>query len=156
MANIAGLNKTQLLAGLYNRAAPQGMGFLNFDKNPMTEEVAQEIISSSGRLYFDYLKGRVMKIGLDKDEMETRLYNRDNGANAAEEVVEAVRAGSSVDPEKQKAVLREAAEVARQGMTKGVSTGKGHIGDVPCDVTVMGLADVEDILAPKVDEALED
>jgi hypothetical protein len=35
-------------------------------------------------MYFDYLHGRVMKIGLNTDDLEERLYDRDNGQGAAE------------------------------------------------------------------------
>jgi hypothetical protein len=38
-------------------------------------------------LYFDYLHGRVMKIGLVKNEVNTALYNRDNGPGAAEAAI---------------------------------------------------------------------
>lgn len=34
-----------------------------------------------------------MKINLAKDELETWLYNRDNGANAAENVITRMLAG---------------------------------------------------------------
>lgn len=106
--NIAGLSKARVLAALYNRARPQGMGFLHYDPTPMTEEEAQKVLGegddltrmfggeSVGRLrgrplFFDYLKGRVMKIDLSGDEVDTRLYNNDNGQGAAEETVQAIR-----------------------------------------------------------------
>ncbi|MDD4476620.1 MAG: hypothetical protein PHY40_00480 [Patescibacteria group bacterium] len=81
------MNKAKVLAALYNNSKPQGMGFLHFDAQPMTEEEAQALLDS-GQTYFDYLKGRVMKIDLSGDELETWLYNRDNGENAAETVLE--------------------------------------------------------------------
>jgi hypothetical protein len=84
--NISGMNKAKILAALYNNSKPQGMGFLHFDDQPMTQEEAQELLDS-GQTYFDYLKGRVMKIDLSGDELETWLYNRDNGENAAEAVL---------------------------------------------------------------------
>ncbi len=89
--NIDGLNKALVLAALYNGAKPQGMGFMQYDPKPMTEEEAQ-ILLDKGNRYFDYLKGRVMKINLERsDEVDTRLYNRDNGMGAAEMVVDALR-----------------------------------------------------------------
>lgn len=39
----------------------------------------------------DYLAGRVMKISLKEDEVDTFLYNRDNGKDAAEKIIEALR-----------------------------------------------------------------
>lgn len=82
----AGLSKAKVLAALYNAARPQGMGFLHYDSTPMTEDQAQEIINS-GMLYFDYLKGRVMKISLEDEMIDIRLYDRDNGRGCAELVI---------------------------------------------------------------------
>jgi len=81
--NISGINKARILATLYNNSKSQGLGILHFDAHPMTEEEAQALLDS-GQTYFDYLKGRVMKIDLSGDELDTRLYNRDIGENAAE------------------------------------------------------------------------
>ena len=51
----------------------------------MTVEEAQKIIDkASGDTYFDYLNGRVMKIDVASEPLDTRLYNRDNGFGAAE------------------------------------------------------------------------
>lgn len=88
--DITNLSKAAVLAALYNASHPQGMGFLHYDPTPMDEAQAQEILDG-GTTYFDYLLGRVMKISLAKDEVNTDLYNRDNGPNAAENAVEALR-----------------------------------------------------------------
>ncbi len=88
--DISNLNKAQILAALYNDAKPVGMGFLQYDPAPMTEKEAQEILDL-GSTYFDYLKGRVMKIDLCGDELETHLYNRDNGEGGAEEIIEKLK-----------------------------------------------------------------
>ena len=86
--NIKGLNKATVLSTLYNASRHQGMGWLHADGVVMTDEEAQKIIDScNGDLYFDYLKGKVMKIDIGKDELNTRLYNRDNGDGAAEEAL---------------------------------------------------------------------
>lgn len=98
MIDISGLDKATLLAALYNASSPQGMGFLHFDAQPMTPEDAQAIIASFGTsrpLYFDYLKGRVMKINLTKDEMDEWGYDRDLGTGAAQRVVDALRVGAA-------------------------------------------------------------
>jgi len=92
--NIAGLNKADVIAVLYNAAKPQGFGFMQYDPTPMTSEEAQQYVNSS---YFDYLKGRVMKISVQEDEVDTRLYNRDNGPDAAEIAIEAFRNTSDVN-----------------------------------------------------------
>lgn len=38
--------------------------------------------------YFDYLNGKVLKVDLSTDELDTFLYNRDNGPDAAEKALE--------------------------------------------------------------------
>jgi hypothetical protein len=90
--NIAGLSKPAVLAALFNASRQQGMGFTDMrGTQPMTEADAAEVIKTDG-MYFDYLRGRVMKISLDGDELETRLYDRDNGQGAAERAIEPLRA----------------------------------------------------------------
>ncbi len=84
--DISGLDKAEVLAALYNQAKAQGMGFLQHTPEDMTTEDARELLSKD--TYFDYVQGRVMKIRLDGDELNTFLYNRDNGYQAAEAVLE--------------------------------------------------------------------
>lgn len=93
--SIEGLSKAEVLAALYNGSRGQGMGALNpSSQQRMTTEQAQTIIDKrNGDLYFDYLQGRVMKVDLDGDVLHTRLYNRDVGHNAAEQIIERLRAG---------------------------------------------------------------
>lgn len=108
--NIHGINKAELLAALYNRAKPQGLGWITAEKDNMTKAEAKTFLS--GDNYFDYLKGRVLKIDISGEyyqtfkpkskkkrivekckkkyggmKLYTYLYNRDNGHNAAENVV---------------------------------------------------------------------
>ncbi len=84
--NIANFDKAEVLAALYNNATVRGWS--EADLSEMTKDEAAKILEESHDKYFDYLKGRVMKISLAKDEVETRLYNRDNGHGAAEDVLE--------------------------------------------------------------------
>jgi hypothetical protein len=86
--NIEGLNKAEVLAALYNNAKVQGMGFFQADNNKMTTEEAGVILEQTRDKYFDYLKGRVVKVDLSKDEVNTWLYNRDNGDGAAERIIQ--------------------------------------------------------------------
>jgi hypothetical protein len=88
--NITGLSKAKVLAVLYNNAKVQGRGFLQAIDGDMSVEVAQAILDS-GQKDFDYLYGRVMKVDLSGDEVDTWGYNRDNGENAAENVVDSIR-----------------------------------------------------------------
>ena len=75
------------LAALYNRARPQGLGHLQHTLGDMAVEEAQKIIDD-GRNYFDYLGGRSMKIEIC-DDLDFRLYDRDNGPEAGATAVSA-------------------------------------------------------------------
>jgi hypothetical protein len=90
--DISGLNKAEVLAALFNGSRQQGMGIM--DKRgtlEMPPEAAQQVLDDSGTC-FDYLYGRVMKIDLSGDELKTALYNRDNGHDAAEQIIDKLRA----------------------------------------------------------------
>lgn len=101
--DISGLDKAAVLAALYNSAHPQGMGFLHYDPTPMTTEDASTYLEvgddltqwfgsqGSKRLYFDYLKGRVMKVDISGDTLDTWGYDRDNGQGAAKRAIDAIR-----------------------------------------------------------------
>lgn len=87
--NIKDLDKSKVLATLYNNAKPQGLGMLQYSPSPMSESEAAALLKESTR--FDYLKGRVMKVDLSGDELDTWLYNRDNGHNAAENALASLK-----------------------------------------------------------------
>lgn len=90
MVNISGISKGKVLAALYNASHSLGMGFLHYDPTPMTEDEADELLKCC--TYFDYLKGRVMKVDLSNDsEFDERLYDRDNGIGAAQRVIDKLR-----------------------------------------------------------------
>lgn len=85
--NIKGLSKPAVLAALFNASQRRGLGFLDRSgAQAMTEADAAKVIEDQGT-YFDYLRGRVMKISIDGDEIETWLYDRDNGQGAAERAI---------------------------------------------------------------------
>lgn len=84
--NIKGLNKAEVLAALYNHAKPQGMGFLQYTPEDMTKDQAQKLLDNGDR-YFDYVKGRVMKVELSQDYLDPWLYDRDNGQGEAQEAL---------------------------------------------------------------------
>lgn len=93
--DVSNINPADLLAGLYNRSRPQGMGFLQSKDGVMTPEQAQkelEDITGQQRdhTYFDYLHGRVMKVEINGKVLEPRLYDRDLGQGAAQKVVDFV------------------------------------------------------------------
>lgn len=90
MVDIKGLNKAEVLAVLYNNSKPLGLGFLYFDPIDMTVTEAEKILNQT--TYFDYLKGRVMKVDLSSDEgFEEWLYDRDNGKGAAQRAIDSLR-----------------------------------------------------------------
>lgn len=82
MIDIKDLDKVKVLQTLYTASKPQGMGFLHLTPEPLSDDDAKAALAVSGR--FDYLNGRVMKVNLDGDELDPRLYDRDNGLGAAE------------------------------------------------------------------------
>ena len=84
--SIVGLNKAAVLCELYNAAHPLGLGFLHYDPTPMTVEEAQTLLDS-GQDYFDYYKGRVMKVSLKSDTLSPWAYDRDNGPGAAKRAI---------------------------------------------------------------------
>lgn len=83
--DISSMNKAEVLMKLFNASKVQGLGFLQGSGNEvMTKEEATDILNQTPSAYFDYLKGRIMKIDLSGDTMRTEMYNRDNGQGAAE------------------------------------------------------------------------
>ncbi len=93
--DISGIDKAAVLAALYNGSRPQGLGFLQFSDTPMTTEQAQAILEE-GVIYFDYLKGRVMKVNLEGDSFNPWAYDRDNGEGAAFTVIRALRESGDI------------------------------------------------------------
>lgn len=87
--DLRGLDKADVLAALYNRSRPQGLGFLQATSGDMTREEAAELLKE--HTYFDYLHGRVMKVNLAGDTFSPHLYDRDLGEGAAARAVASVR-----------------------------------------------------------------
>lgn len=86
--SIAGIPKGKVLAALYNRSCPQGMGFLQATTGDMTEAEADRILAGATR--FDYLRGRVLKVDLSGDEFRESLYDRDLGQGAAQIAIDGI------------------------------------------------------------------
>ncbi|MBO5004412.1 MAG: hypothetical protein J6D03_04005 [Clostridia bacterium] len=85
VVDISNKDKAEVLAALYNNSHPHGMGFLQYNPEPMTIEQARELLKQTTD--FDYLAGRVMKISLESNIVRTRGYNMDNGKGAAERAI---------------------------------------------------------------------
>jgi hypothetical protein len=82
MIDLRGKNKAEVLAKLYNASMPLGLGAFFATSGEMSVEEAQSLLDT-GQTYFDYVRGRVMKVDLGGDELDPRLYGRDNGPGAA-------------------------------------------------------------------------
>jgi hypothetical protein len=149
--DIAGLDKAAVLAALYNAARPQGMGFMQYDPAPMTVEAAQTIVGV-GRLYFDYLVGRVMKVDIAKDQIDPWGYDRDNGDGAAKVVIDSLRSTGEVN--------NEAIQIIHAGGVRGgIETARSMIGkrttmEEEGGATVMHLG-ISDEIEEKLTEAIE-
>ena len=61
MIDVTGVNMVELVKKAYELSRPQGMGMLNFDASPLTDEEAQTLIGDDGEIHLDYVKGRACK-----------------------------------------------------------------------------------------------
>lgn len=148
--SLDGLDKAEVLAALYNASRPLGIGFLSYSPEPMTRDEAAELLSQ--QTYFDYLKGRVMKVDLGGNELDPWGYDRDNGSGAAQEVINALCRGGPNDEVIETMHYdgkRDAIENVRQQMHQ--ETTITEEGDVA--VMTLGLSGVADVLGPAVDKA---
>lgn len=152
MISLVGLNRAEVLAALYNAAQAQGMGFLHYDPKPMTRREAEELLLKT--TYFDYVKGRVMKVNLSGDTLDPRLYDRDNGPGAAQKVIETLTASGDTNAPDIKTAHQvntlASAEETKSHLDEG-NTLEKHGGVA---VFNLGLADMKDKLGPKVDAAV--
>ncbi len=90
--SIAGLDKASVLMVLFDRSKQQGMGFLDIRGSiPLTKEEAQEELTANSGMYFDYLRGRVMKVDISGDSFDPWGFDRDNGQGAAESAIASLR-----------------------------------------------------------------
>lgn len=151
------LDKAEVLAALYNVAKPQGMGFLQYDPKPMTAEEAREIVDrGKGRtygLYFDYLKGRVMKVDLSGDSFESSWFDRDNGKGAAELAINELREKRLVNSEDMQTLHNSNTENAIEHVRENLGS-KTTVTDKNGYVEVeLGYDVLEKHLGPALDRA---
>ncbi len=148
--DLTGLDKSKVLAALYNASKPQGMGFLHFNPAPMTSEEASDLLEH--QTYFDYLNGRVMKIDLSGDRLDAWGYDRDNGAGAAEMVIGNLRRDNNVNSEQAELLhlenTRKSAQLVEDGLNQQTTVEDG--------VVTLGLADAADLLYPIISKILSD
>jgi hypothetical protein len=87
LIDISKLDKAVVLAALFNNSKQQGMGLMVArGRDPLSVAEAAELLKQSSG-YFDYLYGRVMKVDLRKDLLDTWGYDRDNGDGAAQRAI---------------------------------------------------------------------
>lgn len=152
--DIRGLDKALILAALYNGATPINAGFFQYDPVPMSLEDAKKQLESS--TFFDYLKGRAMKVRLDGDELDSERYDSRNGEGAARTIIESLKADEKPDPNNPTIRNRHLAEARRQAqITRELLHESPTIvrrGTRTADFQV-GLDDIADELDPVVEEA---
>jgi hypothetical protein len=153
--SLVGLNKATVLAALYNASKPQGMGFIHYDPKPMTTEQAREILNS-GQTYFDYLAGRVMKIDLSKDELNPWGYDRDNGQDTAQRVIDGLKRGDNTNSVDIQALHAVSTKAAAKAVMAHIHEPSARTVEGGALVLTMGFADVADHLIPKVEGFAED
>jgi hypothetical protein len=91
--NIEGKSRAKVLASLYNHSRAIGFGALGESGCwRMTEEEAEGLLSAKqDPIWFDYIDGRVIKIGFSGNEvLRCDLYDRDLGQGAAARAIAAV------------------------------------------------------------------
>lgn len=97
--DITGIDQAELLAALHNGTNALGMGALHDIGRDMTKGEAQEIVDYAtdnayrpGRIRFDYVKGRPLKVSFNGDTLEgAALYDRDSSPGACQRVVDSLR-----------------------------------------------------------------
>ena len=137
-----------------NASRPQGAGFIQYDPTPMTLDEARKLIDA-GKTYFDYLKGRVMKVDLGGNDFDPSWYDRDNGKGAAQRAIDTLKASGDVNN-------RVIASTHKEATTVSAMSTKARLGDesaVKNDTGVVrsleiGLNDLADHIAPKVEGVL--
>lgn len=87
--NVEGmLTPAEVFMVLFNRAKTDGLGIMHFMPRDMKLEEAQKTVREMGtNTYVDYFQGRVMKINIARRDLDTVLYNLDNGPDAAEDAL---------------------------------------------------------------------
>lgn len=155
--DLAGLDKAVVLTALYNAAKPLFMGFMKFDPTPMSMKEARELLNG-GHTDFDYLKGRVIKIDLSTDQLKIDFYDKDNGQNAAQQVIDSLR-GTNNDPNnvviraQHASATRDSAQDTLDHLSDEWVFSHGE-GEKLASVEI-GLNDVANILKPRIEKALE-
>ena len=89
--SIDGLDRVAVFQALYDNAKVLGMGAMHATSGPLSRAEALQEMGKSPELYFDYVRGRVMKVDLSSTELHPALYDRDNGPGAVQRVISDLR-----------------------------------------------------------------
>jgi hypothetical protein len=78
MIEITGADLVEVVKKVYDLSKPQGLGFLHFNANPLSNEEAKEIIAiGSPRknvvVDMDYVNGRACKFTVFKDDQDRKF-----------------------------------------------------------------------------------
>ena len=137
------------MAALYNASKPQGMGFMHYDPKPMTRQEAEALLVQG--TYFDYLKGRVIKVNLESDELDEWGYDRDNGQGAAKRAIAELR--KTGDANSANIIFTHHENTLASARNK-----KAHLNEesyTEDGVLHLGLSDVAEPLNAAVDKAVK-
>jgi hypothetical protein len=152
--SLVGLNKADVLAALYNASKPQGMGFMHYDPKPMTRQEAEALLEQGN--YFDYLKGRVMKVRLSGDELDEWGFDRDNGQGTAERAIAQLRkTGDANSPAISSTHHKNTLASARNTKARLHEETRVEGGGESVASVRLGLADVAEPLNDAVDRAIK-
>lgn len=151
--SLVGLDKASVLAALYNASKPQGMGFLHYTPEPMTREEAVALLEETE--YFDYLKGRVMKVDLDGDELDTWGYDRDNGEGAAEHAIAALGSTGETNPESIQRTHENGTRESAMDTTCVLRQESRFENETGIPTLHLGLSDMADELRPRLKKVIE-
>lgn len=90
MIDCTGLDKAEVLAGLYNRSSPLGMGIYQARSGIMTKKEAEKLLEE--RDDFDYLYGRPVKTDFSNYPiLRENMYDRDQGEGAMQRVIDSLK-----------------------------------------------------------------
>lgn len=95
MIDVTGVDLVELAKAAYDLSRPQGLGFLHFTPDPLTDEEAQSLLRDADShlaLSLDYVHGRAVKLTVYRDgdtlSMRDRWY--DHSQSQLQELLERI------------------------------------------------------------------
>lgn len=90
LVDITGLDKAEVLVALFEASAPLGIGILvALGSGGLSLSEAREMLTQT--TYFDYVKGRPLKVSLRGDAIHPALFDRDNGRGSCAAAIAKLR-----------------------------------------------------------------